>query len=72
MRILGTMTTGAVITSDSVPYETNETTTADTTYIRWENTTASQLIQRVQESGGTTKIQFATATWANRATATYA
>lgn len=70
MRTIGTMTTGAVITTESVPYQTDEAD-ANTTYIRWENTLAVQLVQRVSVSGNVTTIAFARTTWANRATATY-
>jgi len=72
-QVLGPLTTGGTITTDTPSYEVDETTTANVTYIRWENpaATVKQLIQRVDESGATTKIQFATDLWSARATATY-
>lgn len=70
-QVLGNMTTGAAITTDTPSYEVDETTTANVTYIRWENTTASQLVERVDESGATTKIQFSWTPWTNRVAATY-
>jgi hypothetical protein len=69
-QVLGTMSTGAVITTDTPIYQADDTTTANMTYIRWENVSVPQLIQRVNETSGTI-IQFTTALWANRATATY-
>ena len=72
-QVLGAMSTGATITTDTPQYEVDDTTTANMTYIRWENPSATtkQLIERVDESGATTKIQFAWDLWSNRVTATY-
>lgn len=71
-RILGPMTTGASIDTDTPIYQSDDTTTANMTYIRWENPAAGvkQLIERVNETTGTI-VQFAWDTWANRVGATY-
>jgi len=70
-EVIGTRTDGSTITTDTPAYEIDSTTTANVTYIRYENTTSSQLIQRVDESGATTKIQWTHAAWTGRVAATY-
>ena len=65
-RVIGTRNDGGVITTEIPVYEWDSTTTANTTYMRYENTTAVQFLQRV-----TTKNEKAFDTWANRVTASY-
>jgi len=68
-RILGTRTNGSSINTDSPAYEIDTTTTANTTYLRYEDTTAIQLLRRITEST-TTKDEVTFDTWVNRASAT--
>ena len=69
-KVLGPMTTGAVVDTDTPIYQSDDTTTANMTYIRWENTTAKQLIERINETTGTI-VQFTWDNWTSRVTATY-
>ena len=68
-HIKGTMVeaVGAVITTDTPVYEWDKTTTPGTTYLRYENTTKAQYIERITS----TKTEKTIDTWANRVTATY-
>ena len=66
-RVIGTKTTGAVIMDDSTPYEVDTTTTAGTTYMRYENTALAQYNKRWNG----TKNESTIALWSNRASATY-
>ena len=62
---------GEFITTDSIPYQVDEAT-ADTIYIRWEDTEVAQFIQRIVEDSLVTIIDFATGLWSGRAGLTYA
>ena len=59
----GNFTYGGAITTDTPVYEWDTETTADTTYLRYENTTEEQYIERA-----TTKLEACVDEWANRAT----
>jgi len=61
---------GEFITTDSIPYQVDEAT-ADTIYIRWENTTAVQYIERIVLAASVTTIEYATGLWTGRAGLTY-
>ena len=68
-EVIGTMTNGGVITTDSIPYESE--VSGSYTYQRYESTTDEQMLMRVFDDGTTIKSERALDTWANRATATY-
>jgi hypothetical protein len=59
------------ITIETPPYEWDETTTADTLYLRYEDTSDPQLIIRVSDAGGIGRYEHTTALWSARAGATY-
>lgn len=65
--VLAPMVGGGVITTDTPPYEFDSTTTAGTTYVRYELSTAVQYIEKITASTKTKTQDL----WANRATATY-
>ena len=60
-----------VITINTPPWEIDETTTPDTVYMRYEDTTEPQLINRIQSTGGITRFEMTEAVWSDRVTAEY-
>jgi len=57
---------GGSITTDTPVYQWDDTTTASTTYIRYENTTSAQYLERVKNN----KLEATIGLWANRASLT--
>ena len=59
----GNFTYGGAITTDTPIYEWDTETTPDTTYLRYENTTLPQYMERV-----TTRLEACVDEWGNRTT----
>lgn len=68
--VYGTMSNGVPITDQTPSYQLDEADT-NTTYLRYEDTTASQFIRKILKASTITTNLKAIGTWANRTTLTY-
>lgn len=57
--------------TDTYPAYQIDEATADTTYIRWEDTDEAQFIQKIVEADSVTTIGYAKGLWSGRAGLTY-
>ena len=68
--VFGTMTTGMPITDQTPEFESYKAD-ANTTYIRYEDTTSPQYIEKVVTDGTSTKKYRSTGLWTDRGSLTY-